>query len=1519
VFLLLSGASALAVRPLQRFTLKKIGEIRDTVLGKAEAALGCAIQYDSIRPGLIYAFDIRGARVLGADSRALVSAARLRISYSLWDLIRGNSSAIHSVLIDRPHISIDMEQDRQILENLKNLADNGNAPEPANGAEILEQLREALAAYMPTQASLKIRGARCTVQAGGSQFVFNGGYVDIHAREKELSLSGRVTGTISAQQADSAPSAVPLAASLRANLNLRLKGEYSADTGEGSVHIALPFVVSDFFRLHPLEFTVALKNESLVVSAPAAGAPWNLSLEYGLESGNLSARYACNGMALSDIVAVGEPLKQIRSLLFLVSSGEASFDYFQGGAFQYSVAIDGSVPPSQGSGAFSFHGNGNREQARVSNFFFDAPVIERDPLPFRGKIGYRGSAGLLPFAPNGTLSFNDLTLSGNESVNGEFDIWTHNNVIGIFCQAIDLGTVSLAALDASVIPAERGIGFTLSALRFRNVESYSDVKLGTLSVDGAVDYEPARISASLRLDSFSAADIEGMLRPFMKDSAASPAVSNVLNGILLTTEIFFDTDFDQILYNAPLFVIASESTAAADVNQFVIPGINPVAIRSGVGLFSLSGTDRRFNLSEGRFVFNGNLISLNGYADYTNPHDINFSLMANYRDISYYLEGFFLDGRSLSIQGAHGVSVYIDSENDGSYSGFVQAENLPIAFRYGTGNLNLFASLRFNSAQLWSVNLDRLELLRPDNQAGQANFYMTGAGDQNGVHIPQIYYRDGRGSLEGSSVFSWQYQNTIKNNAENNAEDDTIENAIANTTANTSENINDAIADSASTELVLSGSLVMAGGSENYSASVEYAGKQLGVSVLVNGMQIGRFTDALGNATTDAEIKLIWNSIDSFRADLAISSLRARIQDNDLSLSAGGHITGNEMLISDLNIDFTDIKADISQFLIRLDDGQARTNAEIRGFAAGRPVDGSFSIDANFKSVESWLAFNDALNSFDGTFHITKLKYADLNELEPSSFAFSRSDGNITLSGGPRNMLRLNTARDGNFYASLSAPSPVRASVIGNITGNSIQAYSGDIYVDLEKLGQLLPPLPDLVLAGGYAAAELEIRGSLQDPEFFGLIRGTAVRLQVPHYVARDIRLVPFTALVDGNEIRWDPIPITVGSGAGILNGWFRFDRWVPGIFRLDIAVPPQTPIPFKFDITGFLAAGNTSGSIVLTLDGQTMNIGGNLYINDTEIGLNSDELISAQQNAGLQTDEEVAVVVDINVNTGPTVEFLWPSSSIPILRLNPDLGTSVKVTFDSLSQQFSLTSDIAIRSGEIYYFERSFYIRSGMLSLRENELRFDPLLTVRAEARDRNDEGPVIISMIVENAPLLSFTARFESRPSLSQTEIFALLGQSITGGSVDDSGNVQRVFLGSSADLIAQFVVVKQVERQIRRITRLDMFSFRTQLLQNAIFTATGLSPTPVDRIAGVGNYFDNTTVFFGKYIGADMFAQTMLALRYDEYKTTFGGLSFEWDIGIELQSPLFTIRWDFIPTHPENWWVSDNSITLTWSKTF
>jgi hypothetical protein len=65
--------------------------------------------------------------------------------------------------------------------------------------------------------------------------------------------------------------------------------------------------------------------------------------------------------------------------------------------------------------------------------------------------------------------------------------------------------------------------------------------------------------------------------------------------------------------------------------------------------------------------------------------------------------------------------------------------------------------------------------------------------------------------------------------------------------------------------------------------------------------------------------------------------------------------------------------------------------------------------------------------------------------------------------------------------------------------------------------------------------------------------------------------------------------------------------------------------------------------------------------------------------------------------------------------------------------------------------------------------------------------------------------------------------------------------------------------------------------------------------------------------------MFIHGTLTMKYDENSAFLGGIKVEPDIGIEWRSPFVNIRWDFFPNNPQNWYINDNSITLSWSKTF
>jgi hypothetical protein len=187
---------------------------------------------------------------------------------------------------------------------------------------------------------------------------------------------------------------------------------------------------------------------------------------------------------------------------------------------------------------------------------------------------------------------------------------------------------------------------------------------------------------------------------------------------------------------------------------------------------------------------------------------------------------------------------------------------------------------------------------------------------------------------------------------------------------------------------------------------------------------------------------------------------------------------------------------------------------------------------------------------------------------------------------------------------------------------------------------------------------------------------------------------------------------------------------------------------------------------------------------------------------------------------------------------------------------------------------------------------------------------------MIIDNGPLSSFTARLEAIPPLSQAEIFSILGQNLTGTAAGE-GDRSRL-ISVTTDALAQFAVVRQLQRKVRDFLGLDMFSIRTQVLQNMVFQAAGLQE-PVDRMNRIGNYFDNTAVFFGKYLGPDLFLQSTFFFRYDETRSNWGGLRLEPEIGLEMRNPLFDIRFNVMPLHPENWFLNDVSFTLTWRRSF
>jgi hypothetical protein len=1431
--------------PIRAFMRNRMEEFRDSWIARAEQALGRKISYSSMNPSIFGTLDIRNVRIgspgeSGDDPLPLLAVSRFRISYFFFDLILGRPGAFRSVTIDRPLINIDRDRDGDLLDFFS-----------ARDSS-MDQVRDILALF-PERLALRVKNGRGTYSAEGNTYSAGGVSFEASLNGERITARGKWRADLSLD--------IP-GSSLTAEMTGRVAGAVDRNLRDGEAILTIPSITGNLFRIEKLEAALRLRDDVVSVRKEPDSLPYDYSFDYHIDSGLFSARWEGDDFIPGDLLSFSGILRDYNPFLALRTGGKVEVIRNWEG-LRCLLDVSGFIPPDLPIGGASFALSAESSGRYID---FDRCVFN---LP-QGRFEYRGGTGIEPFAPNGTLVLSNFSLSGEKGLSAELAVATRDNEISVFGEMITIGDTELSALDASLIREDEGLSFGLSVLRFSRVESYEDVRMSSLSLEGSQD--PGHVEANIRLDSFSAGDLAAMAAPFTPkggDNFFQP----FLGDISITTEIFVTTDFKHILYNIPRLVVAYD-------------GLGDVA-----ALFSVSGTDQRFELTEGRVVWQDGGMTVTGYAAFENPADISFFLMTSFFDQSYYIEGTFLDRRSLSIQGSYGISAYITASALGGYSGYVEGNLVPVPWRGSVAQLSLSSALRYDSRDFWSLDMDRLELTGLATPVSPAvNFRFSGSADQDGALVPVIFFDDGKGALSGRAVFSWK------------------------------PDFSD-----------LGGSAFLSGesGDEAYNLETSFSGGSFTLDLSGSRMQIARVIPDSYNALADGTVRLTWNSADSFNAEANLTSLTARIRNRQLQASVEASLDNKSFLMRNLRLSYEGLDAVVPVLSVDLREASAWTEAYINGTAAGRNLAFSLSMESRFRRIESWLYVRDALESFSGSLRVSGARIGSREADSPFDFEFARDASLFTLSGGPQGMIRFRMDGTGDFYAGLSAPSPVRGTFSGTISPKTIDAACPDLYVDLSALWELIPPNPDIALTSGYVTASFDVRGPLGDPEFFGTARGNSVGLRVMQYIPEDIRPVPFTVTIEGNEMNFGPIPARVGTGAGMARGWFRFDRWIPNTFIIDVDVPRETPIPFDFDISGFLARGLAAGSLKISIEDLVFGLKGNLLARNAEMSLNTDE-IAAAQNQDLFSGGSLPSVVDITVTTGQKVEFVWPTTGIPILQANADMGTVLKVTSDSMARRFSLVSDVNIRSGEIFYFERSFYIKSGTLIFRENQIQFEPRISARAESRDRSDDGPVTISLIVDNAPLFNFTARLESNPPLSQMEIFSLLGQNMSGTTADGSS---VPFISSTVDFLAQFQVVRRFERSIRDFLLLDMFTIRTQLLQNVLFGASGLR-NPVDRTAGVGNYFDNTTVFLGKYFSPDFFSQAMLSLRYDANRTEArfspwelssgglplgGGMILEGEFGIEINGPLFNIRWNFLPLHPENLFIDDTSFTLLWNWSF
>ncbi len=515
--------------------------------------------------------------------------------------------------------------------------------------------------------------------------------------------------------------------------------------------------------------------------------------------------------------------------------------------------------------------------------------------------------------------------------------------------------------------------------------------------------------------------------------------------------------------------------------------------------------------------------------------------------------------------------------------------------------------------------------------------------------------------------------------------------------------------------------------------------------------------------------------------------------------------------------------------------------------------------------------------------------------------------GELRLDGGPQAAIHATLSGNGQFSLGLGAPLPLQGELRGQLVRDRIEARFDVAALDMRVLNTVLAPSTDIIeFTEGTGAGALRIAGMLTDPDWFGTIqvRDAAMRFQLSPELVKPIngRLV-----FNEKTFSLPRVASLAGKARVEAEGTFTLDHWIPRAFELAFYVAQYPGAHIKATFPPVTLDGYATGAVRVRGDPVDTRVEGSITANLCRIALVRQEAEPPSPRRG------AALGIDLKIAVGRSVEFFWPTQNFPVVHTYAKPGEQLAVAVDGESGALSLSGDVEIRGGEIFYFDRNFYLKRGSIRFDDAMGQVDPWINALAEIRERDQNDQEITIYLEANNKLSQFSPRFYSDPVLADVDLLGLIGGNIVDRFQDSSFGLSAVMLTS--DIVGQFGILSPFERSVRRLLNLDLFSIRTQFLQNILVGKI------MGEQAGLGSFnpLDNTTLSLGKYLGTDLFVQALVRFQATDAVGSANNIQTEGELNLEWTTPFFLLEWTFAPRHPENLFLSDNSIGLSWKFSY
>ncbi|MGC9311923.1 MAG: translocation/assembly module TamB domain-containing protein [Sediminispirochaetaceae bacterium] len=838
-----------------------------------------------------------------------------------------------------------------------------------------------------------------------------------------------------------------------------------------------------------------------------------------------------------------------------------------------------------------------------------------------------------------------------------------------------------------------------------------------------------------------------------------------------------------------------------------------------------------------------------------------FSTALTVNSVYYEIEGMYYQPSTLILRGNHDLAVTL-MLRPGLTAFSAQARDMPLPLVPGRiSELSLSGRGTYRNQYEWSVQLPDFTLTNAPGLFEENRVELSGSFRPGALQLNRLAYSDPISELSGSGQGYYSSTDPLEGEVQFSLSDQNNQ--------------------------------------ELYSLTASRSGTQIEAALRLKNAPLSRISELPidGRLSGSADIG---GDIESPRIDYTLNLDDGEYQQNLVQVESVGVYADGILDVDYLHAEYNSHILQRGEGSLDLGTGSLQMQGQYRGIFVKRQSSAELSVLGQIEKGPEPLTLAQLPQSgFNAELLLENIQMFG-EQHEDWNVSIERSEDKFAFEGGPNKALKGSFSRNGSFEFRLMNPLPVRFKAEGSRNAENFGVNVEDVLIEADFLQLLGVRVVDFY--GGRITGDLEITGAPNDPYFDGDLNVDRFSGRV-QYVDGTVEPFNTSISLENKTAEVEPVVVTVGDRNAVLSGGFSFDRW--NLETIDVNVrtlsPDGLPVLFRDTVSGLNIDGFATGTFQYTLRPATSTISGDLTANNCIITLEDRQEGTLQQRAN-------PLVVDLTIQTGRRVEFLWPRRNFPIIQANADTDQTMTVYYDNITDSLQVRGQMNLKSGEIYYFQRSFYIKEGIITFNENEDKFDPLLVVDAQIKEIDNSGsPVTISLIVDNEPLSSFTPRFESNPTLSTTEIASILGTNLYTQFDSSQGELTSALL-ITGDLFSQFSIVRSFEQQMKDVFNLDLFSIRTQMIQNVILDRVlnqEISQDPESE-GTVGRYLDNTTLFLGKYLGNDLFLEALVQIQQDPITTTgeFGQneLDLSVEVGLEWKTPFFLLNLSVSPDFEE-----------------